>query len=294
MADYNVNMKQWNGTSFDNVLPLAFNSKALEGKSYDDIIQYVKSLVDESAGIVKEFGSYVGTGTYGQNNPTILTTKDYCPLIIVKSSSGGTTTTFMPPYGYAEPTASLGTEMQYSYIPNGVEFWYNGSNADYQNNSSGQRFEYIAFGQKTGDGDEYIITKSGNFTVPKSGKYAIELYGVGGGGYMGGSAFDAASGGASCQHYDSIVLTKNEIVPVTVGNRNNKTTSFGSRSVNGGGDASLKTAGTGSGNYGATGELGYNTFNVGTGELSYLFGFGAKYDFNCGGPGAVYLKYLGE
>ena len=43
MADYNVNMKQWNGSSFDNVLPLAFNSKALDGKSYDDIIQYVQS-----------------------------------------------------------------------------------------------------------------------------------------------------------------------------------------------------------------------------------------------------------
>ena len=31
MADYNVNMKQWNGTSFDNVLPLAYNAKQLGG-----------------------------------------------------------------------------------------------------------------------------------------------------------------------------------------------------------------------------------------------------------------------
>ena len=45
MADYNVNMKQWNGTSFDNVLPLAYDAKQLEGKSYNDIIQYAQNLV---------------------------------------------------------------------------------------------------------------------------------------------------------------------------------------------------------------------------------------------------------
>ena len=43
MADYNVNMKQWNGTSFDNVLPLAYNSNLLNGKTYTDIQQWVNS-----------------------------------------------------------------------------------------------------------------------------------------------------------------------------------------------------------------------------------------------------------
>lgn len=37
MADYNVNMKQWNGTSFDNVLPLAYNAKQLEGSSLSEL-----------------------------------------------------------------------------------------------------------------------------------------------------------------------------------------------------------------------------------------------------------------
>ena len=37
MADYNVNMKQWNGTSFDNVLPLAYNSNLLDGQSFNQI-----------------------------------------------------------------------------------------------------------------------------------------------------------------------------------------------------------------------------------------------------------------
>lgn len=45
MADYNVNMKQWNGTSFDNVFPLAYmanNAEKLDGKTYADIQTYVK------------------------------------------------------------------------------------------------------------------------------------------------------------------------------------------------------------------------------------------------------------
>lgn len=37
MADYNVNMKQWNGSSFDNVLPLAYNAKRLDGKTSENI-----------------------------------------------------------------------------------------------------------------------------------------------------------------------------------------------------------------------------------------------------------------
>ena len=45
MADYNVNMKQWNGSSFDNVLPLAYmanNAGKLDGKTYEEIQTYVK------------------------------------------------------------------------------------------------------------------------------------------------------------------------------------------------------------------------------------------------------------
>ena len=37
MADYNVNMKQWNATSFDHVLPLAYNALALNGKTSENI-----------------------------------------------------------------------------------------------------------------------------------------------------------------------------------------------------------------------------------------------------------------
>lgn len=64
MADYNVNMKQWNGTSFDNVLPLAYNALALNGKTYvnvyDEITQYVANNYTKC-----EVISHIGNGLHG-------------------------------------------------------------------------------------------------------------------------------------------------------------------------------------------------------------------------------------
>ena len=65
MADYNVNMKQWNGTSFDNVLPLAYNAKQLEGQSLAEVKQWV-----QDNNLLLYTGSYRGTGTYGESHPT--------------------------------------------------------------------------------------------------------------------------------------------------------------------------------------------------------------------------------
>ena len=68
MADYNVNMKQWNGTSFDNVLPLAYNAKQLEGQSLAEVKQWV-----QDNGLLLYTGQYTGTGTYGASHPTSIT-----------------------------------------------------------------------------------------------------------------------------------------------------------------------------------------------------------------------------
>ena len=75
MADYNVNMKQWNGTSFDNVLPLAYNSNLLNGKTYTDIQNWVNS--DK---LVYGSQSYVGNNSYGSRSPTSVTFS-FAPLI---------------------------------------------------------------------------------------------------------------------------------------------------------------------------------------------------------------------
>ena len=68
MADYNVNMKQWNGTSFDNVLPLAYNAKQLGGQSLAEVKQWV-----QDNGLLLYTGQYMGTGKYGKNNPNSIT-----------------------------------------------------------------------------------------------------------------------------------------------------------------------------------------------------------------------------
>lgn len=68
MADYNVNMKQWNGTSFDNVLPLAYNAEQLGGSSLSELKTWV-----EGNNLLLYTGQYTGTGTYGADNPTSVT-----------------------------------------------------------------------------------------------------------------------------------------------------------------------------------------------------------------------------
>ena len=90
MADYNVNMKQWNGTSFDNVFPLAYNSKTLDGKSYDDIVQYVQNLVANNA-VLLHVGSYVGNGTYGRREKKKITFPFKPALILFPSPKNNST-----------------------------------------------------------------------------------------------------------------------------------------------------------------------------------------------------------
>lgn len=63
MADYNVNMKQWNGTSFDNVLPLAYNAKQLEGKTWGDALTI--DVITERTKVISPIGMDVNMTTSG-------------------------------------------------------------------------------------------------------------------------------------------------------------------------------------------------------------------------------------
>lgn len=154
-----------------------------------------------------------------------------------------------------------------------------------------------------GGATEWTITSSGTWTVPRTGRYMLELYGHGGNGYYQ-SSDDKGSGGASCQSYDSVNLTKGTAIPVSVSTSStagSSGTSFGNYSVANGGNAvwvnsQTYHAGEGAGNKGATGVATNNGGNVpytyGTGSLSKTYGYGAAPNKQ-GGPGAVYLKYLG-
>lgn len=292
MADYNVNMKQWNGTSFDNVLPLAYNAKQLEGQSLAEVKQWV-----QDNGLMLYTGSYMGTGTYGESNPTILTFP-FEPIII-----------FMPAYltddnrGWDIIQTNMVMESYYSfyntfnsgncYIKSSTDrktfSLYASDAAGNQYNNEGQIYYFAAIGgYDMGGATEWIINSSGTWTVPRTGRYYIELYGMGGNGTYYYSNY--ASGGSSCQSYNNVQMTKGSSIAVVIGSNSSSKTSFGSKSVDNGGNATNETTpGKGTGNLGADGVASRDTWviNYGKGVWSKHYGYGN------GGPGAVYLKYLG-
>lgn len=297
MADYNVNMKQWNGTSFDNVLPLAYNAKQLEGQSLAEVKQWV-----QDNGLLLYTGQYMGTGTYGENNPTTLTFP-FKPIII-----------FMPAYitsdnrGWDIIQTNMVTESYsgfYNTFASGVCLiksstdrktfsLYSSDSVSVQYNAESEIYHFAAIGgyDMGGGGPEWIITSSGTWTAPHTGRYYIELYGMGGIGRYYYSNF--ASGGSSCQSYDNVQMTKGSSIAVVIGSNSSSKTSFGSKSVdNGGNAANATTAGKGTGNLGADGvasSSGTYVINYGKGVLSKSYGAGGG---AIGGPGAVYIKYLG-
>lgn len=300
MADYNVNMKQWNGTSFDNVLPLAYNAKQLGGQSLAEVKQWV-----QDNGLLLYSGQYIGTGDYGVNNPTSVTFP-FEPILFFFPSRFATICVNELTQEYKEiKTFGDNHQSASNFIKKSADgktiFWYSYSDEYDQVNAAGDSYYFAAIGgYDMGGATEWVITSSGSWSVPKTGRYMLELYG-GGGGTARSQADGGYTGGASCQHYDSISLTSGESVNVVIGSgvRDNNAggeTSFGSYSVSGGGGSDGHSGGAGAGNYGATGTYRspYATDkNYGTGAFSTMYGYGSSNYNSTGGPGAVYLKYLG-
>lgn len=322
MADYNVNMKQWNGTSFDNVLPLAYNAKQLEGQSLAEVKQWV-----QDNNLLLYSGQYTGNGKYGKSNPTSVTFP-FVPILFI-----------VPQISYSEPPnplseslslifpSALGTE--YSEFRYGNETkaylmmkkstdgktisWFHSSSHGSQMNALGYIYYFAAIGgYDMGGSTEWLITSSGSWTVPKTGRYMLELYGGGGGTprIVGKSGY---TGGSSCQHYDSVSLTAGTSFNATIGKAGvssaslnevtgGGSTTFGSYSVSGGGKATTSAAGSGAGNYGKSGihvSGSTRTPTTNDGVLGSIKGVGSGGNPGSSGTavpataGAVYLKYLG-
>lgn len=170
-----------------------------------------------------------------------------------------------------------------------------------QYNTQGVTYYYAAIGgcDMGGEipvGSTFTITSSQSWTTPATGRYMLELYGMGGKGYLGG-AMEGAQGGASCQHYDSITLTKKDIQQIVIGDSSNSATKFGSYSVENAVNGAVNQGGMGTGNRGKNGiwstAAGAQGKVYGTGELSSTYGWGGSQYDTYGGPRAVYLKYLG-
>lgn len=311
MADYNVNMKQWNGTSFDNVLPLAYNAKQLGGQSLEEVKQWV-----QDNGLMLYTGQYTGTGTYGQSHPTVFTFP-FEPVLfilpVVLDFSGypnretpmitnGLTTNYQFYYGATSPEWGVKISANKKTLS-----LYSPGNPAHQFNDTGRTYYFAAIGgYDMGGTTEWTITQSGTWTVPRTGRYYIELYGGGGGAY---ETVRAVQGGSSCQSYASVSLTKGDVIPVSVGiggacSYNDASiskstgTTFGNYSVDGGGQGLNTGGGDGAGNLGTKGTFDFE-INKSNGFYGSTYGYGgfvypAGYTVKQGGPGAVYLKYLGE
>lgn len=151
MADYNVNMKQWNGTSFDNVLPLAYNAKQLGGQSLAEVKQWV-----QDNGLLLYTGQYTGTGTYGNNKPNSITFPFNPLLIFPPFTNDGSLTTRFGPVQSSYINTSYGK--LYAFNPNSYNIyaklssngkmlqWYDTSSASHQFNSSGTIYYFAAIG----------------------------------------------------------------------------------------------------------------------------------------------------
>ena len=333
-------MKKFNGTDYDGLLPLAYNalnSQQLDGKTFNEIQNLLTS-----TDLYLYTGTYRGTGQYGESNPTSITFP-FEPILLL----GGV---FANIFYYDDTNTSVLdgniailtpiSNTRYDKLPDQlyvkmsedrktISWYYDGKTnpALSQNNQNGILYLYAAIGgYNMGEQTEWLFTESQTWTVPKTGNYHLELYGNGGrstykGTYdMGSDRSGAATGGTSCQIYDSISLTKGSVVNIAcypyISGQNPRGSSFGSYSVAAGGDGTatystygsqfVVTAGKGSGNKGVDGgtDTQYNygaqvgrTFSSRIYSKTYGYSESAgNYDSNTNkySPRAVYLSYLGN
>lgn len=336
--NYNINMRKFNGTDYDGLLPLAYNalnSQQLDGKTFNEIQNLFES------NYVKLYSrSYIGTGADGWENPTTITFPFQPSIIILPrqtlSSYNRQNTSLIYISSELPTDFYLGSGVNDAfYIKKSSDgksiTWYatayTSSDAPaYQFNIKDVRYYFAGIGGfDQGGQTEWILTASQTWTVPRTGKYYIELYGRGGGcGSLQNPNSSSLSAGSSCQSYDSVVLTQNQQINVTIGKRRTtktygegtegEKTVFGSYQVNGGGRSKAYTVrygntgenkvdlGLGAGNKRKKGVDGGYTLNTNNGILGTKYGCGgylaadtspATQKAAKGTSRAVYLKYLG-
>ena len=173
----NITMKQFNGTDYDTLYPKTIASQipdvyskteiltteTLEKYGFtsdnvpDDVFQQIKTLIDNMQNSVDnrakiQTGSYVGTGTYGKDNPTILTFPFKPKLLAIQNDEetnlsfntlGATTDVIVRGVTrFPDRTQAPGT----GYIEWGENTIsiYSGMSASYQKNESGVTYYYVA------------------------------------------------------------------------------------------------------------------------------------------------------
>lgn len=285
-------------------------------------------------------GQYTGTGTYGEDNPTTVTFPFAASIIFIPYISTTRLNSLVPrPLFAAQLSTTSWTSISsgnarhlYAKVSadNKTYYWcasrynsnYTSEAIANQYNTLGVTYYYVGFGNyDTGGQTEWILTSTQTWTVPRTGKYYIELYGGGGGANMYSSSSDGScTGGSSCQTYDSIQLTINQQINVIIGEAGKSnisqtstsggSTTFGTYTVSGGTrsfyglnrNQYYYSLGSGARNKGTSGQSGWglDKINPNTGTYRSVYRYGG-YSYNSGnnarylngGPRAVYLKYLG-
>ena len=94
------------------------------------------------------YGSYVGSGTYGESTPNSLTF-DFYPVLVtigsdITAKSGRNPSVLLRGRSKGSPEGSE-KEMLLTWSDSGIS-WYNSEHEDYQNNHSGRIYYYIVLG----------------------------------------------------------------------------------------------------------------------------------------------------
>ena len=294
-------------------------------------------------------GQYTGTGAYGSNNPVSITFPFATPIVFIPNTNTSGLNGFVPRPLYAAQLsttswtniASDNARNLYAKVSqdNKTYYWYADYYSTYESeayynayNINGVVYFYVGFGgYDVGGQTEWILTNSQTWTVPRTGKYYIELYG--GGGRAGCPKGYGCSGRSSCQSYNNVNLLIRQEISVVIGTRGNSDTStsseytrdgtsgtetkFGTYSVDGGKvtnyggsyqNGFVIQIGAATGNLGTQGYAGvkntpnsrYGIGNYSNGRYGDKYGYGGfaknktnDYATRNGGPRAVYLKYLG-
>lgn len=153
MAEYDITMKQYNGSDYDNLYPknvgqqVLLNDNELKNKlgitiTNPTINDAVKYTVDNSL----EFHSYTGTGTYGSANQNSIAFnfKPRFIYIISYDGWGCIMVNGSNNYGYSAIHGSGFYELTVSFSNNTIN-WYNSIGTIFQLNESNITYYVIGF-----------------------------------------------------------------------------------------------------------------------------------------------------
>lgn len=333
----NINMKSYNGTDYDTLYPATQTSQVLGNWDLTKVNGLLDvehggtgtTSLDNLAKVMKvQSGFYTGTGTYGSSNKNSLTFNFYPKVLFIDGAV----------MWHENWMTQIVTNDVYNQRTYGIIFSLQGKTLSWYTNSAASQYNekdslycWTVLGETDLDENNYsaLITSSGNFVVPFTGNYYLELHG-GGGGLQGtaGYGYTSAGGaGGSGNKWDSITLTAGDTIAVSIGRAaildytttsttqqiKTKTastgTSFGSYTVAKGGDGASQSVGIKAGNIATNGKDSYTSnrmvemSGLGGGYVGAYYGAGAVWysqpstqsmDWIDGTPGCVYLRYLGN